>query len=51
VDGSLILEATVNSLREITSWIVSRGKGIVVIEPEELKKNVISIAKGALGNY
>lgn len=50
-DGSIVFEATVNSLNEIASWIVSRGKGIVVLEPEELKRKVIYFAKGALENY
>ncbi|MBI5731056.1 MAG: WYL domain-containing transcriptional regulator [Ignavibacteriales bacterium] len=50
-DGSIIYETVVNSLNEITSWIVSRGEGVVVLEPEELKQNVISIAKGVMKNY
>ena len=50
-DGSIIFETTVNSLDEIASWIVSRGKGVIVLEPEELKENVIYLAKGVLENY
>ncbi|MCF8414585.1 MAG: transcriptional regulator [Melioribacteraceae bacterium] len=50
-DGSFIFEGTVNSLFEITSWIVSRGKGVKVLEPEKLKESVIWTAKQALGNY
>ncbi len=49
--GSIMFEATVNSLDEIASWIVSRGKGVKVLEPETLKEKVISLAKGALENY
>lgn len=30
-DGSIIFEATVNSLNEIAGWIVSRGEGIKVL--------------------
>jgi predicted DNA-binding transcriptional regulator YafY len=50
-DGSVILEATVNSLSELASWVVSRGEGVTVLEPVELKDLVISMAKGALSNY
>lgn len=50
-DGSFIFEATVNTLREIASWIVSRGKGCIVIEPEGLKQLVIKTAKDTLNNY
>jgi predicted DNA-binding transcriptional regulator YafY len=50
-DGSVILEATVNSLTEIASWVVSRGKGVVVLKPEVLKQLVVKTAKGVLENY
>jgi len=50
-DGSVEFEATVNSLDEIASWVVSRGKGVVVVEPDELKRKVMDLAQGALGNY
>lgn len=50
-DGSVIYETTVNSLNEIASWIVSRGKGVIVIEPEKLKLQVIETANGVLENY
>lgn len=50
-DGSIIFEAEVNSLAEIASWIVSRGKGCIVLAPEELKKQVVKIAKDTLSNY
>lgn len=49
--GNFIYETTVNSLDELASWIVSRGKGVKVIEPEELKTRVIALAKDSLGNY
>ena len=45
------LEITVNTLKEIASWIVSRGEGVTVLEPVELKELVISLAKGTLKNY
>lgn len=50
-DGSVDLKITVNSLEEIASWVVSRGEGVTVLEPAELKEKVINLAKGALKNY
>ncbi len=50
-DGSFIYETTVNSLDELASWIVSRGKGVNVIEPEDLKQKVIALANETLSNY
>src|SRR5512140_654065 len=50
-DGSVIFESTVNSLTEVASWVVSRGQGVEVLEPAELKTKVIELAKGALSNY
>ena len=48
---STILETVVNSLKEIASWIVSRGEGVIVIEPSELRELVIKTAHGVLNNY
>jgi predicted DNA-binding transcriptional regulator YafY len=50
-DGSLIFEAIVNSLDEIASWVVSRGEGIIVLEPKELMEKVKALARGTLKNY
>jgi predicted DNA-binding transcriptional regulator YafY len=50
-DGSVIFQCTVNSLNEIAGWIVSRGEGIKVIEPEALKHKVMELAEGVLRNY
>jgi predicted DNA-binding transcriptional regulator YafY len=50
-DGSIVFEAIVNSLEEVASWVVSRGEGVTVLEPAELKDLVVSLAKGALRNY
>ena len=50
-DGSMIYETTVNSLDEIASWIVSRGKGVIVINPAELKEKVLSLARESMSNY
>lgn len=50
-NGSVLFEYTVNSLNEIAGWIVSRGEGIKVLEPDELRTLVISLAEGTLKNY
>lgn len=50
-DGSIIYETVVNSLTEIASWIVSRGEGVIVLEPEALKNLVVRTAVGVLKNY
>jgi predicted DNA-binding transcriptional regulator YafY len=50
-DGSVIYDATVNSLDEIAGWVVTRGAGVKVIEPDELKEKVLTLAKGVLKNY
>lgn len=50
-DGALILEAAVNSLDEIASWVVSRGEGVTVLEPPALREKVLALARGALANY
>ncbi len=50
-DGSMVIEAVVNSLDEVASWVVSRGCGVTVLEPVELKTKVIQLAEGALQDY
>jgi predicted DNA-binding transcriptional regulator YafY len=50
-DGSVIYEATVNSLDEFAGWVVTRGAGVKVIEPPELKEKVLTLAEGVLKNY
>lgn len=50
-DGSVVLETTVNSLDEVASWIVSRGAGVAVLQPPELRTKVMALARGALRNY
>lgn len=46
-----IYETEVNSLDEVASWVVSRGSGVKVIEPVELKEKVIYLALQTLENY
>ena len=50
-DDSIIFECTVNSIEEIASWVVSRGEGVKVLEPKELKDKGFELANGALDNY
>jgi predicted DNA-binding transcriptional regulator YafY len=50
-DGSVVYEMVVNSLTEIASWVASRGEGVNVLEPQELREMVVEIARGTLGNY
>ena len=50
-DGSVEFEAVVNSLQEVAGWAVSRGSGVTVLEPPELREMVVQIAKGTLANY
>ncbi len=50
-NGCYELNIKVNNLDEIASWIVSRGEGVTVIEPPELKEKVLQLAMGALKNY
>jgi predicted DNA-binding transcriptional regulator YafY len=50
-DGSVVFEAIVNSLKEVASWVISKGEGVEVIEPEELRSSVIALARGTLKNY
>ncbi|MDH7514985.1 MAG: WYL domain-containing protein [Bacteroidota bacterium] len=50
-DGSVVFETIVNCLEEIAAWIVSRGEGVTVLEPEELKRKVLDLAQGAMRNY
>jgi predicted DNA-binding transcriptional regulator YafY len=50
-DGRLRVALTVNSLDEFASWIVARGKGVVVESPKELRARVLALARGTLENY
>ncbi|MBD3409692.1 MAG: WYL domain-containing protein [Ignavibacteriales bacterium] len=50
-DGTVVFEATVNSLSEIAAWIVGYGEGVEALAPPELRERVIKLAEGALANY
>ncbi len=50
-DGSVVFEATVNSLVEVASWVATKGEGVEVLEPARLREMVIGLARGTLRNY
>ena len=50
-EGSLVLEAEVNSIAEVAQWVVTQGRGIKVTEPLKLKNLVVNLARGTLENY
>jgi predicted DNA-binding transcriptional regulator YafY len=50
-DGTVIFEATVNSLVEVASWVATKGAGVEVLEPQQLREMVVALARGTLANY
>ncbi len=50
-DGSIVFEATVNSLQEVAGWVVSRGQGVKVLEPVELRDEVRRVAQEMVQMY
>lgn len=50
-EEKVVYSTIVNSLEEISRWIVSQGKGMRVLAPDELKVRVLEIAKETLANY
>jgi predicted DNA-binding transcriptional regulator YafY len=50
-NGSVLYETTVNTLDEIAGWVVSRGSGVTVLEPQELRERVMKLAKESIQNY
>jgi predicted DNA-binding transcriptional regulator YafY len=50
-DGTVVFEATVNSLVEVASWVATKGAGVEVLEPVQLRDMVIALARGTLENY
>ncbi len=50
-DGTVVFEATVNSLVEVASWVATKGEGVEVLEPVRLQEMVIALARGILKNY
>jgi len=50
-EGWTYYETVVNSIWDLAGWISSKGEGVIVIEPEELKNEVIKIGQGILKNY
>ena len=50
-DGSMIMTLTVADSVELYSWIMGWGEGVEVLEPEELRQEVIDTAKRMLKVY
>jgi predicted DNA-binding transcriptional regulator YafY len=50
-EGNIIYETAVNSLDEIAAWVLSRGKGVIVLEPQELIDKVLELANQTIENY
>lgn len=50
-DGSLLFEAEVDGLHEISSWIMGYAGNVVVEEPVELRDYIQQMAKSILGRY
>ncbi len=51
VDGSCDLYLTIAGIREILGWVLSWGTEVEVIEPEELRAEVINHARRILEKY
>jgi len=50
-DGKIIFEKNAAVTHDVLMWVLSYGDEIEVIEPLELKEQVINAAKGILKNY
>lgn len=50
-DGSLIFEAEVDGLKEISSWILGYGDQVVVEEPTELRDHIRQVARNIMASH
>ena len=50
-DGSIILSMRTSSWWDVKRWVLSYGREAKVLEPEELKKEIIDEVKAAKDNY
>lgn len=50
-DGSLIMTLRVGNTVELYSWIMGWGEKVEVLEPQELRREIIMSAKAMLGVY
>ena len=50
-DGSILYEACMRGLIEMKGWILSMGRSVVVIEPEELKEEIRMEIEGMRSLY
>ena len=49
--GRVQMSLQLNSLEEITNWLMSWGEHATVIAPEELRQKILKIAKVMVGRY
>lgn len=50
-DQSVIVEATVAGIREVSRWVLSWGRNAEVLEPRALRELLVAELEGALGRY
>ncbi len=50
-DGALIMTLKVTNAIDLRAWILGWGEEVEILEPEELRKSVVKIAKTLLGVY
>jgi len=50
-DGALVFEATVDSLKEIVWWVLGYGAQAEVLEPRELRDEIVAHAREMLSLY
>ena len=50
-DDYILFEANMRGYNEIKSWILSMGSNVKVIEPENLKMDIIEDLKLSLASY
>lgn len=44
-DGKLLFQADYTDMEHLTSWLLTFGAQVVVLEPSELRKKIVDIAK------
>ena len=50
-DGTLLFTGTFADKMHVITWIVSFGDGAELLEPEELRTDVLKFAEGIRGKY
>ena len=49
--GANIFEFNVCNPEDLAWWLMKYGKGVTVLEPQELKLKIIQLANNILSNY